>query len=172
MLRLAPYFFEKGFVKEVTIAVGGHTNYAGDRLFNQLKLRYHKHNVYNIRQVIKVLNSQPNATAIKMDSHHFLDYEKMLDKLYHKLEAGIIQRKNVFSVKNNGDSIEMEKREHIDADAVFQNLLKKGQQAGTPERKELLKKHFYRSVQGLVYEKSSKWSFIQNEEVCATSVAR
>jgi hypothetical protein len=48
----------------------------------------------------------------------------------------------VFSVKKNGDSIEMENRKHIDADAVVHNLLKKGQRAGMPERNELLNEHF------------------------------
>jgi hypothetical protein len=97
--------------------------------------------MYTVRQVIKVLNSQPNVTAIEMDSHHFLDYENMLDKLFHKLEAGTIQQNHVFSVKKNGDSIEMDKRENIDADAVVQNMLKKGQRAGMPERNELLNEH-------------------------------
>jgi hypothetical protein len=144
MLRLAPYLVEKGFFKEVTIAfyVCGYTKNVCDRLFNKLKLRYDKQNVYTVHQVIKVMNSQPNVTAIGTDSHHFLDYEKMLDKIYHKLEAGTIQRNHVFSVKKNWDSIGMEKREHIDADTVVQNLLKKGQHAGMPERNELLNERF------------------------------
>jgi hypothetical protein len=63
-----------------------------DRLFNQLKLRYHKQNVCTVRQVIKVLNSQSNVKAIEMDSHHFIDYENMIDKIYNKLEDGTIQQ--------------------------------------------------------------------------------
>jgi hypothetical protein len=88
--------------------------------------------------MIKVLMSQPNMTAIEMDAHHFFDYEMMIGKLYNKLEAGTIQRNHVVIVKKNGDSIDMEKREHIDADAVFQNMLKKGQHAGMSERNEFL----------------------------------
>jgi hypothetical protein len=140
VLRLDPYLVERAFFKEVTIDfyARGHTKNACDHLFNQLKLRHHKHNVYTVLQVIKVLNSQPNVTAIEMDSHHFLDYENMLDKLHRKLEAGTIQRNHVFIVKKNGDSIEIEKREHIYAHAVVQNMLKKGQRAGMPEGNELL----------------------------------
>jgi hypothetical protein len=141
VLRLAPYFVEKGLFEKVTIAfyVRFHTKSARGRLFNQFKLGYYKHNLYTVYQVIKVLNSKPNVTANETDSHHFLDYEKMFDKLYHKLEAGAIQRNHVFSVKKNGDSNEMEKIEHIDADA---NMLKKRQRAGMPERNELLNAHF------------------------------
>jgi hypothetical protein len=98
--------------------------------------------VHTVRQAIDVLNSQPNVSAIKTDSHRFLDYENMLNKLDHKLEAVTIQRKHVFSVKKNWDSIETEKREHIDADAVDHNMLKKGQRAGMPKRNELLNEHF------------------------------
>jgi hypothetical protein len=66
VLHLAPYLVEKVFSKEVAIAfyVLGHTKNACDRLLNQLKLRYHKQNVYTVHQVINVLNSQPNVTGI------------------------------------------------------------------------------------------------------------
>jgi hypothetical protein len=61
----------------------------------------------------------------------------MLDKLYLKLEAGTTQKNHVFIVKNDGDKIVM------DAEMVDdQDLLKRGQKAGLPERHEYLSQSY------------------------------
>jgi hypothetical protein len=145
VLRMAPYLVEKGYFHQVKIIfyVRGHTKNACDRTFNQLKLRYHKQNIYTAPQVIKVLDTQPNIKAIATDASHFFKYDNMLDKLYVKLEAGTIKNNHVFIVKKDGDKIMMEKREHKDAETVDdQDILKRGQKAGLPERNEYLSQSY------------------------------
>jgi hypothetical protein len=145
VLRMAPYLVEKGYFQQVKIIfyVRGRTKNARDGTFNQLKLRYHKQNIYTAPQVITVLDTQPNGKAIATDSSHFFKYDDMLDKLYVKLEAGTIQKNHVFIVKKDGDKIVMEKREHKDADTVDdQDLLKRGQKPGLPERNDYLSQSY------------------------------
>jgi hypothetical protein len=87
VLRMAPYLVEKGYFQQVKIVfyVRDHTKNACERTFNQLRLRYHKHNIYTAPQVIKVLDTQPDVKAIATDSSHFFKYDDILDKLYVKL---------------------------------------------------------------------------------------
>jgi hypothetical protein len=142
---MAPYLVEKGYFQQFQIIfyVSGHTKNACDRTFNHLKLRYHKQNIYTVPQLIEVLDTQPNNNAIATDSSHFFKYDDMLYKLYVNLEAVAIQKNHVFIVKKDGDKIEMEKREHKDAETVDdQDLLKRGQKAGLPERNEYLSQSY------------------------------
>jgi hypothetical protein len=61
----------------------------------------------------------------------------MLDKLYAKLDTGTIQKNHVFIVKKDGKKLVMG-----DAEIVTQDILKRGQQVGLPERDEYLSSSF------------------------------
>jgi hypothetical protein len=66
VIRLAAYLMEmKLFCSvEFIFYVRGHTKNACDRLFNQMKIRFHKDQVHLYRVSLDVLNSQPNVTMI------------------------------------------------------------------------------------------------------------
>jgi len=64
VLRLALWLVErKFFVKvELIFYIRGHTKNACDRLFNQLKLRYHKRQTFMMHQMVETMNEGANAT--------------------------------------------------------------------------------------------------------------
>jgi hypothetical protein len=49
---------------EFVFYVRGHTNNACDRLFNQMKIHFHKDQVHSYGMALKILNSQPNVSMI------------------------------------------------------------------------------------------------------------
>jgi hypothetical protein len=103
VLRLAPWLVETKLFKKVEIIfyVRGHTKNACDRLFNQLKLRYHKSQTYTMRQMVDILNASPNITFKEARGEDFFDYGGMLDKFYKKFPGGTIQRNHVFWVDDS-----------------------------------------------------------------------
>jgi hypothetical protein len=139
---MAPYLVENDCVGEVNIVfyVRGHTKNSCNRLSNQLKLWYHKQNVYTVEQVLDVLHIQPNITAIPTDAGMFLRYEEMIDKIYNKLDAGTIEKNYVFTVKKDGKKLVTEKRIPRDAEIVTQDLVMRGQ---LPERNEYISSSFF-----------------------------
>jgi hypothetical protein len=129
VLHLAPWLVETKLFKKVEIIfyVRGHTKNACDRLFNQLKLRYHKHQTYKMKQMIELLNSSPNMTFKEASAEDFMDYGAMLDKYYKKFPAGKIQNNHVFWVKDSDATKIYTKRsdeadvEEINIEAPLQN---------------------------------------------------
>jgi hypothetical protein len=88
VLLLADYLVEMKFFRSVEFIfhVRGHTKNACDRLFNQMKIRFHKGQVHANRVALDVLNSllnsQPNVTMIDATEEMFKDYGKMIYTFY------------------------------------------------------------------------------------------
>jgi hypothetical protein len=103
VLRLALWLVECKLFKKVEMIfyVRGHTKNACDRLFNQLKLRYHRNQIFTMRQMIEVLNSSPNILFKEARGEDFEDYGEMLDKFYQKFPPGTFQRNHVFWVEDS-----------------------------------------------------------------------
>ncbi len=73
VLRLALYLVELQYFEIVQFVfyVRRHTKNNCDRLFNQLKLRWHKKNTYTMKQLVECLNLQPNVEFIEVTSDSF-----------------------------------------------------------------------------------------------------
>jgi hypothetical protein len=102
VLRLALYLVEQKYFHRVEFAfyVHGHTKNDCDRLFNQLKLKYHKLNVHTMSQLVDYLNFCGNVTFIESKSDSFFDYGDLLDKFYRSFQAGSIQKNRLFWVES------------------------------------------------------------------------
>jgi hypothetical protein len=107
VLRLALYLVELRYFKLVQFVffVRGHTKNDCDRLFNQLKLRWHKINTYTMSQMVECLNMQPNVTFVEVKSDTFKDYGSVLDKLYKPFKNGTIQQHHIFLVQDTQPTV-------------------------------------------------------------------
>ena len=93
VLRLALYLVEMKYFKQVEFIffVRGHTKNVCDRLFNLLKIRYHKANVYTMDMLHEVCNSLDDVTFFTMSSNVFFYYDDMLNNFYKPFKSGTIQ---------------------------------------------------------------------------------
>ena len=83
VLKMGAYFIERGWFKKVNyiFLIKGHTKNACDRMFNLFKVKWHKSNVYSLKQAIDVLNAVENVTAIEA-GHMHIDYTSLFDWWY------------------------------------------------------------------------------------------
>ena len=98
VLKMGAYFVEQGWFKKVNyiFLIKGHTKNACDRMFNMLKIKWHKSNVYSMEQAIEVLNAAENVTAIEA-GHIHVDYASLFDRWYKQPASGSIQKNHIFS---------------------------------------------------------------------------
>jgi hypothetical protein len=132
VLRLAAYLVEMKFFRSVEFIfyVRGHTKTACDRLFNQMKIRFHKDQVHSYRVALDVLNNQPNVTMIDATEEMFKDYRKMLDTFYCNFEPGTIRVNHIVKVDDMDGEMEMQCYTHDDSACVRQPMLKRGAKVG------------------------------------------
>lgn len=99
VLRLAVFLVECGFFKRVNIIflVRGHTKNACDRLFNLMKLRFHKEDCYTFSQLKTLLSKQDDVTIYDASKGIFFNYDEMLNKFYKKLQTGSVAKNHIFS---------------------------------------------------------------------------
>jgi hypothetical protein len=62
--------------------VRGHTKNPCNRMFNILKLRFRKQNVYTMEQLLQVLNQQDQVHALRVHPSNFFNIDAFLDKFY------------------------------------------------------------------------------------------
>jgi hypothetical protein len=100
VLRLALYLVEHKYFSTVEFIfyIRGHTKNVCDRLFNLLKIWYHKSDVYTMDMLLDVLNLQDDVTFHNTSSTTFKNYDKMLDTFYKNFKPGTIQKNHCFSV--------------------------------------------------------------------------
>ncbi len=67
---------ERSFFKKVEMIfyIRGHAKNACDRLFNQVKLHYHKQQIFTMGQMVENLNSSANVTFKEASATEFFDY--------------------------------------------------------------------------------------------------
>ena len=120
VLRLALYLVERKYFHRVEFAfyVRGHTKNDCDRLFNQLKIKYHKMNVYTMSQLVDCLNFCDNITFIETKSDSFFDYGNLLDKFYRSFQAGSIQKNHLFWVESSNPT-KMFMKPSADSDTII-----------------------------------------------------
>jgi hypothetical protein len=99
VLRLANLLVQSGVFKKVNFLflVWGHTKNPCDRVFNILKLRFRKQNVYTMEQLLQVLNAQDQVNALRVQPSDFYDMDAFLDKFYRRFTSGTVHKAHIFS---------------------------------------------------------------------------
>jgi hypothetical protein len=88
---------------EFVFYVRGHMKNSCDRLFNQMKIRFHKDQVHSYRVALEILDEQPNIHIIDPTEEVFKDFVKMLDLFYSTFENGAIHVNHIFKVYKEED---------------------------------------------------------------------
>ena len=99
------FLVESGFFPEVKIVflVKGHTKNAADRLFNLLKLIYHRKNIYTYHDLYTNLDANGFVTVHKIRQKNFHDHlEWQQTKMYRPPEGGEFKQSHVFTIRKHG----------------------------------------------------------------------
>jgi hypothetical protein len=129
VLRLAPYLVEIGYFRccEFDFYIRRHTKNACDRLSNQMKIRFHKRDVYAYKNLLEILGAQENVTIIDATDDLLLDYGKFLDEHYNSFKAGTINKNHIFQCDDyDATELNMKYKTHDGAEVVSQSTLKRG----------------------------------------------
>jgi hypothetical protein len=77
----------------------GHTKNLCDRMFNLLKKRYHKRQIYSIQKITSLLNEVDNVFYHHVTSEVFFDFQHLLNKFYKTIPSGSVKNPHCFWVK-------------------------------------------------------------------------
>jgi hypothetical protein len=141
--RLTAYLVEMKYFRNVEFVsyVWGHTTNACDRLFNQMKIRFHKDQMHSYHMTLKILISQPNVSIIDATQEMFKYCGKMFGSFYSNFEPGTIIINHIFKVDMIDDTaLEMQCVTHDGSSVVRQSIIKQGATLGQ-ERLDLLKSY-------------------------------
>jgi hypothetical protein len=132
VLRLAPYISKMNYFRTVEFVfyVCGHTKNVCDRLFNQMKIWFHKGQVHSYHVALEILDEQPNVHIINATEEVFKDFGKMLDSFYSTFENGTICVNHIFKFDKEEDVLEMQCYAHDYTEVVHQPILKHGFKLG------------------------------------------
>ena len=80
VLKMAAYFVEHGWFKSVNMIflVKGHTKNDCDRMFNLLKMKWHKSNVFTFKDALEILGTVDNVMTIDASNIH-IDYTALFN---------------------------------------------------------------------------------------------
>jgi hypothetical protein len=128
----------KFFVEvEFVFFVRGHTKNACDRMSNQMKLHFHKQDIFTYKQALDALGKQYNVTMIDATEGMFKNYGALLDKYYNNFKTGTICKNHVFCMSNQDPDFNMNCVTHDGAKFVLQPMLKRGEKLSDERRKEI-----------------------------------
>ena len=98
VLRYALYLVEKRIYKSVELVflVCGHTKNVCDRMFKELKQKFHHKNVYTMSQLITVLDYLTLVHVIRAPRELHYDWDTYFDRLYKRPTAGTIDKNHIF----------------------------------------------------------------------------
>jgi len=98
VIKMAAYFVERGWFDKVNLIflVKGHTKNDCDRMFNLLKVQWHKSNVYTFNQALAILGAVENVLPIDASNIH-IDYTSLFEKWYKQPASGTIQKNHIFT---------------------------------------------------------------------------
>jgi hypothetical protein len=100
VLRLTPYLDEMGYflTVEYVFYIRGHTKNACNHMFNQMKLKFHRRDIFSWGQLLETLNIKEHINIVDAQESHFKDYGTLLDKLYVNFKPNIIKKKTFSSL--------------------------------------------------------------------------
>jgi hypothetical protein len=129
---LAPYLVEMGYFLtfKYVFYIRGHTKNSCNRMFNQMKLKFHGRDIFSWGQALETLNIKEHVNIVDAQESHFKDYGALLDKFYVNFKPNTIQKKHIFKVESTDEALTMQCATHDGALFVNQPMLKKGQVLG------------------------------------------
>jgi hypothetical protein len=139
VLRLAAHLAEMKFFQEVefVVYVRGHTKNTCNIMFNQMKLHFHKQDIFTYKQALDALGKQDNVTMIDATEGMFKNYGVLLDKYYNNFKTGTIRHNHVFCMNNQDPDLNMKCATHDGAKFVLQPMLKREAKLSDERRKEI-----------------------------------
>ena len=94
-------------------------------MFNLLKIRWHKSNVYTFKQALKILGTFENILPIDALNVH-IDYATFFEKWYKQPASGTIQKNHIFTFDNATiDNCVMTTKQSYNADVSSTQSIKK-----------------------------------------------
>jgi hypothetical protein len=114
----------------VCFYIRGHTKNTCDRIFNQMKLKYHKNDIFSWSEAIHTLKTKKNVCIIDAQESMFMDYGDMLDTFYDKFKGSTIQRNHIFKLEHIDITLSMQCATNDGAPFVPQRMVKWGQVLG------------------------------------------
>jgi hypothetical protein len=129
VLRLTPYLAEMGYflTVEYMFYIRGHTNNTCDRMFNQMKLKFHRRDIFSWGQALETLNIKEHVNIVDAQESHFKDYGALLDKFYVNFKQNTIQKNHIFKEESIDEALAMQCAIHDGAVFVKKPMLKKVQ---------------------------------------------
>jgi hypothetical protein len=115
---------------EFVLYIHGHTKNACDRMFNQIKLKYHKKDIFSWSQALENLDTKDHVQIVDAQESMFNDYGALLDKSYGSFKARTIQKNHIFKVGHTNEKLNMQCAVHDGAPFFNQLMLKRGQVLG------------------------------------------
>ena len=126
VIRMCGWLMEAGFFEEVriTFLIKGHTKNQCDRLFNLLKMRWRKRNVYTFADTLQILGDEDECVKVIDASDVHYRWDEQLDKYCKKLVTGSIRKNHIFKFHTNSkQKVQLKcKTSMIDRTSVYQNL--------------------------------------------------
>jgi hypothetical protein len=100
VLRLALLLVERKHFQKVEFIfyVRGHTKNVCDRMFNLLKKRYHKSQIFSVDKLTDVLNEIDNVNYDHVTFEVFYNYQLLLGMFYKNIPSGAIKINHFFWV--------------------------------------------------------------------------
>jgi hypothetical protein len=77
-------------------------------MFNQMKLKYHKQDIFSWSQAIATLGVKEHVLIVDTKESTFKDYGALLDKFYGSLKTNTIRMNHLFKVKDTDVSLSMQ----------------------------------------------------------------
>ena len=126
VLGLAAWLMALGYFKRVNFIflVVGRTKNAADRLFNSLKREYRKQNLFTFQDMLAVLNRSEMVTVHPASPDDFLDYDKLMNKLYGRRLLGNIKKNHIFTCDSDGAQMKI-RQSNLDEHCEYVIFLRK-----------------------------------------------
>jgi hypothetical protein len=112
VLKYLVWLTEMGYFKQVNFIflIVGHTKNAADRLFNALKKKYRKQNIYTLEELLSVLDESDTVTVMQSTPEDFCDWESYLDLFYRDYKmsggGGLIKQNHMFSCNYQSNRVQ------------------------------------------------------------------
>eukprot|EP00957_Ditylum_brightwellii_P201439 15325650-Ditylum_brightwellii.AAC.1 len=128
VVRLLMWLVEIGLFKRITLSflVKGHTKNSCDRLFNLLKIDYHKRDVHTYNELHCIVHTNGFINAARMEPDEFYDFLAWQDLYYRTPKAGEFKRTHLFRMEGHSNGKEptfMKKLDDMEAEVQEESLL-------------------------------------------------
>ena len=91
VLKLAAWLKQMGYFHTVNFVflIVGHTANAADHLFNSLKHKYQKNNIYTMQALIKHLSTYNSVRIWPSEPNNFFNYDALFSDIYHNISEKV-----------------------------------------------------------------------------------